>query len=795
MVVAPTTIALSWPVTSSTTMEGMVATATVLEVALEYHKAELAVIPIKLGGSKAPALTSWKQYQTAPPTLEELHAWFAAGKHGIAIVCGSISGNLEVLDFDDPSLLTPWKTAVRECAGKELLRRLVLVETPGPGYQVYYKCTEPVSGNRKLAQRLIEGKPHAVIETRGEGGYVVAPGSPPEVHEQCKPYELQHGDITNLPILTPEEHEVVVSSAQALNEYVPEQCVVSGSNGEAPTRPGDDYNQRVSWNDILSSHGWTRECTRADGTELWRRPGKTKGHSATANYAGSNLLYVFSSTCDPFMSDRAYSKFAAYTLLEHKGDFTAAARKLAELGYGSSRKVASNGDGTDVSADPIEHTDIAAARHFVLQYGHQFHYVAEHKSWIVWDGTRWQDDMHSKVLALAKEHAERLYRDAWNLSDLSARKAQAAFALRLTTRAKLEAVVKLSESEPGVSISQQQLDAHDELLNCPNGILDVMDGSLHPHDRKFLFTKMTGTSYDPEAKCPLWLKFLNQIMQGRQDLVTYLQLALGYTLTAETDEQCIFVAHGSGANGKTTLLETVMHVMGDYSKSVRFETFTTRRNPGPREDIAHLVGARMVLSGEPGVGDQLDEGMIKLLTGGESVMCRRLYGSHFEYRPTYKIWLACNHKPSIKGTDQGIWRRIRLLPFDVTIEPEKQDKTLRRKLAHEAPGILRWIVEGCMAWVWEGLHSPGAVLDATQDYREDMDPFSEFIRARCDVNPNLTVLSSELYKAYQDYCEKEKVKPASKTRFGLYLVERNFKKGREGGTGTRRWDGLALKLD
>ncbi|MGH8072257.1 MAG: bifunctional DNA primase/polymerase [Candidatus Entotheonellia bacterium] len=296
----------------------------------------LSVIPIKPDGSKAPAV-AWQGYQSRRPTLDELAAWFTSGRHGLAILGGAISGNLEIVDFDDVTCFGPWADLIEELS-PGLLTRLPAVKTPSDGRHVYYRCPV-IEGNQKLAQRPdADGKPKTAIETRGEGGYVLAPGCPLACHPAHKPYVLLDGDLGDIPPISPEERSLLLNAARTFNTYVASERGVSERPAVQPhaigDRPGDLFNARVSWETILTPHGWTRVGQRGELT-LWKRPGKREGGwSATTNYGGSNLLYLFSSNAPPFEPETAYSKFAAYALLEHEGDFQAAAKGLVAQGYG-----------------------------------------------------------------------------------------------------------------------------------------------------------------------------------------------------------------------------------------------------------------------------------------------------------------------------------------------------------------------------------------------------------------------------------------------------------------------------
>jgi hypothetical protein len=304
----------------------------ILSEARRLLRSGISVIPILPNGSKTPAV-AWKPYQTSLPTDTELARWFHEKTRGLAAIGGIISGSLEILDFDAPDLFEPWCNVVEELS-PGLIQRLPLSKTPSNGRHIFYRCRH-IEANLKLAQRRgLDGKPETLIETRGEGGYAIVPPSPPACHPLQKPYMLSRGDLTAIPTITPDERTILLQAAQSFNEYVDVTRIVSGGISPSPspaqgTRPGDIFNTHARWPDILEPHGWMRLGQRAEIT-LWRRPGKrTPGCSATTNYAGSDLLYVFSSNAWPFEPETAYSKIAAYALLEHGGDFHAAARSLA----------------------------------------------------------------------------------------------------------------------------------------------------------------------------------------------------------------------------------------------------------------------------------------------------------------------------------------------------------------------------------------------------------------------------------------------------------------------------------
>ena len=331
------------------------------------------------------------------------------------------------------------------------------------------------------------------------------------------------------------------------------------------------------------------------------------------------------------------------------------------------------------------------------------------------------------------------------------------------------------------------------LLNCPNGTLDLQTGRLLKHDRADLLTKRIEVKYDSNAECPRWLAFLNRIMDGDQELILFLQRAVGYTLTGGVAEQCLFFMLGTGRNGKSTFIETLLALLGDYGQKAPTEMLMFKGNGGGiPNDLARLPGARLVVAAEVEQGRRLAESTVKDLTGGDTITARFLRQEFFDFTPTHKVWMYGNHKPVIKGTDEGIWRRIHLIPFAVQIPVSEQDPNLKAKLAEELPGILAWAVRGCLDWQKHGLSVPESVKEATADYRAEMDVVSAFIEECCTTGQNHYAKWKELYAAYTDWCNVNGERAESGKRFGNTLTERGYKADNGTGNVAIRW-GLGLK--
>lgn len=343
----------------------------------------------------------------------------------------------------------------------------------------------------------------------------------------------------------------------------------------------------------------------------------------------------------------------------------------------------------------------------------------------------------------------------------------------------------IREAEHYAPILPQNMDRNKSVIGAKNGIIDLKTGELLPHDREAYITKQATVTYNPDAPKPkLWLQFLSDIFGGDPYMLDYIQKCVGYSLTGSTSEQCAFFLFGTGRNGKSTFLEIVRGILGDYATNIQPQTIMVNPKSGnaPSSDIARLKGARLVTSVEPNEGMRLDEGLLKQLTGDDVVTARKMFAEEFEFKPEFKLWMATNHKPLIRGTDTGIWRRIHLIPFEVQIPIDKVDKKLKYKLVKEAEGILKWAVQGCLRWQNEGLSMPQKVLDAVREYQHEMDVISAFLDACCVTGEGETK-ASKLYAVYAKWAEEHNEYLMSSTKFGTELTKRDGigkKKTRDG---------------
>jgi putative DNA primase/helicase len=447
---------------------------------------------------------------------------------------------------------------------------------------------------------------------------------------------------------------------------------------------------------------------------------------------------------------------------------------------------------TPFDADGEHLSDLGNAARLVRMHGADLRY-ARGLGWLVYEGGRWVRDTTGGAMRAAKATVRGMYHEAGEIADEAERKAWAKWALQSENAGRLTAMLTLAESEKAVACTTDDFDADPYLLNCRNGTLNLRTGELHPHDRADLITKQAPIEYDPAAPCPAWRTFLARIFEPAPDVIPYLQRAIGYALTGDTSEQVMLLLYGTGMNGKSTLLQTLAACLGDYAQATPAATLMVRdRNNNATNDLARMAGARLVTAIESDEGKRLAEGLIKQMTGGDKIVARYLHQEFFEFTPQFKLLLATNHKPIIRGTDYAIWRRIHLVPFLVTIPPEERDPYLAQRLAAEAPGILAWAVEGYQQFAKQGLLPPAAVTGATSDYRAEMDLIAAFLDECCVAGRTALVAAGALYAAYKAWAEDNGERPITQRAFSLRLQERGYRSDRSGAGGKLHWFGLGL---
>ncbi len=420
-------------------------------------------------------------------------------------------------------------------------------------------------------------------------------------------------------------------------------------------------------------------------------------------------------------------------------------------------------------------TDLGNAERLIAQHGRDVRYCFLWAKWLVWTGSRWERDDSGRVHRLAKEVVRGIYGEAAAAEDDSERKALAKHAASSEAKNRIEAMLELAKSD--VPVSPDDLDANPWLLNAPNGTVNLKTGEIQPHRREDLITKMAGAEYRPDAPSPVWDTFLKRVLPG-DELRAFVQGGTGYSATGDTSEQCLFINHGAGANGKSTFQEAIAASLGDYATRTPTEMLLAKRAGGIPNDVARLKGARFVAASETEQGRHLAESLVKDLTGQDTISARFMRAEWFDFKPTHKLWLSTNHKPEIRGTDNAIWRRIRLIPWAVTIPPAERDHKLSEKLREELPGILAWAVHGCLEWRSNGLRAPDEVRRATSAYRAEMDILAAFLTEECTTGVAVNAAAGALYGQYKEWCAETGEKAESQRKFGERLKERGFERRR-----------------
>lgn len=406
--------------------------------------------------------------------------------------------------------------------------------------------------------------------------------------------------------------------------------------------------------------------------------------------------------------------------------------------------------------EPLNLTEHGFSLRFVRLFGDTVRYNATQKSWMSWDAKRWHKDEKGDVLQKMTLTAKFMQQDeaAYNFEDS---KEIREAGLKLEKHATAKSALMYAQTHPAVATQEADYDTQQLHFNCASGIIDLATGTVQPHDPSALHSQFSPVELAEEGtQCPRWMKFLDEITGGNAELAQYLQTLTGYFLSGDTRRQEFYVFHGDGSNGKSTFIETIAKVLGDYAINADRKTFYVKyQGGGIPNDIAMLRKSRFITCMEGEEGDQIDEGLIKSFTGGDSITARFLHGEFFQFKPVGKVILVSNYKPIIKGGGHGIWRRVRLVPFLVKFSKEQLDPLLTKKLEAELPAILRWAVEGAKRWITEGIQEPKCVMEAVEAYKAELDYVQQFIDERCEVAEESTCTALELHAAFEQWMREQ----------------------------------------
>ena len=803
------------------------------DAALAFHDAGCCVIPARNDGSKAPAV-DWKPYMAARPTRDQVATW-AASHDGIGLVCGAVSGQLEMFELEGRAMstLTGLAGLLADHGLAGLWARLnagYLERTPTGGLHWLYRVTGTARPNLKLARRPattdeLTTNPHdkvkVLVETRGEGGFTVVAPSAGRTHPTGEAWQLLAGNPATIPTISEDERDALHAVAAMLDAMPADDHTgdtptpTTGRGNSTGDRPGDDYNQRASWEEVLTPHGWRRVKPMGHGW-TWQRPGKTHGISATTGQSddGADRLYVFSTSTE-FDTGRPYSKFAAYTLLEHHGDHTAAAKTLRAAGYGTPLEPSHDTAGlisphtgslapiatvhpiqdarprlAVVDERSLERSDDGNALALVNRFGDRLRYCPQRGRWLAWDGTRWHEQPtrggHARELAkrvaraLPETDKEALRHKRYSMSAVG-----------------ISNLLTSAETDDRIAVNIDELDNHPWELNTPAGILDLRTGALNPADPAKLHTRLTACAPNPDADPHYWQTFLTDTFGDNpagQILIAYLQRLVGYSAVGVVGPHVLPFCYGSGGNGKGAFLEALQKVLGDYATTAPSGFLMATQHTKHETEIARLAGARLVLCSEVNEDDRFDEAKVKQLTGGDTLTARFMRQDHFTFTPTHQLWLIGNYKPAVRSGGRAFWRRLRLIPFLHEVPEEKVVDDIQGILAADhGPALMQWIAQGAAKYAAGGLNEPSSVKAATEDYAHDQDTVARFLEDACHVGggPAIKLRVGEVRNAYERWCAETGETPITAKALGMALQRRGVDsiKGRQG---ARFYTGITL---
>lgn len=451
------------------------------------------------------------------------------------------------------------------------------------------------------------------------------------------------------------------------------------------------------------------------------------------------------------------------------------------------------------SADTIKDynlTDAGNAEYFVSLYGDSLRYDHSRSRWLRWHEHYWKPDDNKGVTRLALKSVRRRYQEAAGIDDLDRRKDIAKWAIGSEQKSRIESLLSLAKDFNPIADNGNEYDTDKWLFCVKNGVIDLKTGTLRDGLQDDRITMQSPVVYDPFESCPRWETFINEIFNGDTELINWWKLYCGYSMTGTTNEQIVPIGYGAGANGKRVLKEVLLSMFGDYGYDAPFSTFELYNRAAIPNDLAALSGKRFVTASETNQGTRLNEARVKALTGGDSITARFLNHEYFTFQPQAKFFLAVNHRPRVADDSFGFWRRVRLIPFTQQFIGENDDKNLLTTLKGESSGILNWMIEGCLEWVKYGLSDiPNCITNATEEYKSESDPVSEFLIECCVLNDQAQVKGKRFYTEYKTWCEDQGFKDKeilTNTAFGRIMGQKFTNAKKESG---KVYFGIGLKTD
>ena len=732
------------------------------DVALDAARSGMSVLPwAYVDGSKKPMMR-WKALQQRRMSPAEVEDWWRLNPdHNVGVITGAIS-NLVIVDLDDKEALTWAKD------GNLPVTEWVVVT--GRGEHWGYRHPGGTIGNRAKIGGLN-------IDLRGDGGWAAMP---PSRHSSGRIYEWANGLLYTpfteiLPVFDP--------------NWLPAPPKVSTEVPVVDKNLIDTTDREVA-----RARGWLRE-----------RPGAIEG------CGGDTYTYV---TCCTILRDFNIDSSIAYELLaewnmkcQPPWDAKALREKMQNaLAHGTKpfgsmpdrpgrSKFVENDDSFYADLEkPVklyEDNDLGNGERYADRHSSRVRYCYEFGSWYHWDSNRWAMDKVGFAMSMAKITAREIAREVTVLESEEDRKNKNKWSLKSRSSAGLKNMLHLAQSEGNIPVKADAFDSDVWILNTPTGMVDLRTGDISPHDPDKLCTKMTQAGVDSTMETPTFDHFMKQTFGNDDDLKRYVMQALGFSLTGSVKEHVFFFCYGTGANGKGTLLNLVMEMMGDYAAATPEGLLMARQGDKHLAELIILKGLRMAVGAETQEDRRLNEARMKNLTGGDPITADPKGGAYITFKPTHSLWLLGNHKPRIKGVDNGVWRRTRLIPFDNIVPDDEQDKDLNKKLWAERDGILAKLVAAAVDWYANGFIQCDAVERATNAYRSEEDAFGQFIDNMCVTGPTEVCAKVALREAYLEWVRRSGVRELTERSMNERVKRLGYKEIRRGTQ--RYWSGLNVQ--
>ena len=671
----------------------------------KYLSIGTSIIPIREKGKEA--AIPWKKYQDQAPKPDEANKWFSNSHlYNVGMVMGKVS-KVFCVDIDGENGIQALSDA-----GIDLDEEPTWLQKSNRGHHYFFQYPED-----GIPNKVFEGG-----EIRSDGTYIVVA---PSVHPSGTKYEWKVSPFDLAPAYP---NEALIQFAKQNDNKT--------KLTQAPKAEGQIF--EGSRNNTLTSIAGTNRRRGLGYDEILALLIVTNQKRCVSPLPNSDIKKISRSVCKYEPDDPQ---------LDHFG-FKA-----------------------NTGLNKLNRSDAGNAEAIALLFGQKIRYNHTSGRWLIFNGNIWEVDEKNEIKQFAVQAVRERLRASADINDTQKRERAANHALASENNNRLNAALDIAKGLTPIAATKNDFDNDPFFIGTENGVLNLTNGELYTGTPEHMISKSLNTSFDSSARCDRWEKFVEEIMDDDPTLVNFLQMASGYTLTGDVKEQVLFFLHGFGANGKSTFLEVISYLLGDYSKSINFHTLESSINNSNKmtNDVAELAGKRLVIANEVKEHSALNEARIKSLTGGDTITARHLYKDEFSFDPSFKIWLSANHKPKVDDNSYAFWRRIRLVPFEKSFKGDQCDKGLKNKLLDELPGILNWMIDGCVFWQKEGLTNPEKIQNATTEYQNESDIVFMFLKDRTIRKEGATVLSQSLFETFINWTKETGEKEMKRNMFGRKL--------------------------